>query len=254
MNWKRSLSNNAPVILSVLSSVGVITTAVTAINATPKAVRIINDERLDRANETMRLPIEPFTKKEIIQVTWKCYIPTALIGASTIACIFGANALNKQQQASLASAYALLAQSYSKYKNKVKELYGKDLDKTVTDDIQKDDAESMINPGAKLLFYDELSDRFFEAAEIDVFRAEYDTNRQYALDHEVNLNTFYEFLDLPITDAGTDVGWSVDASDAFYGYSWIEFAHELCHKEDGTEYYKIVMNYPPTADYIVMPF
>lgn len=48
---------------------------------------------------------------------WKCYIPTAAFGLSTIACIMGANALNSRKQAALTSAYALINQSYKEYKD-----------------------------------------------------------------------------------------------------------------------------------------
>lgn len=58
-----------------------------------------------------------YTKTEAIAAAWKCYIPAVAIGASTIACIMGANALNRRQQAALTSAYALVQSSYKEYKD-----------------------------------------------------------------------------------------------------------------------------------------
>lgn len=47
----------------------------------------------------------------------KKYSPAVAIGASTIACIMGANALNRRQQVALTSAYALDQNSYKEYKD-----------------------------------------------------------------------------------------------------------------------------------------
>ena len=265
MNWKRSLGNNAPLLLAIISSVGVVGTALLVNKAAPEAKELIEEERYVRQSQPLgREPKfaktnEPLTKTEIVKLTWKCYVPAIVMGTTTVACIFGSNALNKRQQAGIASAYALVASSYSKYKNKVLAMFGEENAQKIEQDLALDkrvkEVEEVTHPGEKIWFYDAFSDRFFEAVEQDVLLAEYDTNRKYAMDHEINLNTFYEFLDLEPTDIGTEVGWSLEASEAFYGYDWIEFAHQLCYKEDGTAYYKIIMPYPPTADYISdMPF
>ncbi|MCG5029675.1 DUF6353 family protein, partial [[Ruminococcus] torques] len=50
------------------------------------------------------------------------------MGVSTIACIFGANALNQKKQASLMSAYVMLNESYKQYRKSAKTVYGEDAD------------------------------------------------------------------------------------------------------------------------------
>lgn len=103
----------SPVGLSCIASVGVVITAIAAVKATPKAVMLIH------ADSERRHDGDPhaYTKTEAIAVAWKCYIPAVAIGASTIACIMGANALNRRQQAALTSAYALVQSSYKEYKD-----------------------------------------------------------------------------------------------------------------------------------------
>lgn len=83
-------------------------TAVMAVKATPKALRLIEEAEKEKGKK--------LTKTETVKVAWTPYIPTVLVGASTIACIFGANVLNKRRQAALMSAYALLDSSYKEYK------------------------------------------------------------------------------------------------------------------------------------------
>lgn len=115
-----------PTILTCIGAVGVVATAVLAVKATPKALRLIEIAEDHRHDDNPNWTWSPLTKAEIIKTTWKCYVPAVVTGAATIICIFGANTLNRRQQASLASAYALLNRSYNDYKRKLKELYGKE--------------------------------------------------------------------------------------------------------------------------------
>ena len=126
----RRLKRSTPTILTCLSAFGLVATTVSAVKATPKAMRLIED-----AKQTDQYDL---SKPEILCLTWKCYIPTVLIGTSTLACIFGANMLSRRQQAALSSAYALVSQSYKEYTDKVKELYGEETHKTIMEAIVRE--------------------------------------------------------------------------------------------------------------------
>ena len=65
-------------------------------------------------------------------------IISVLLGVSTIACIFGANALNQKKQASLMSAYAMLNESYKQYRKAAKTVYGEDADDKIHAEMAKD--------------------------------------------------------------------------------------------------------------------
>lgn len=127
----RSLKKASPTILTCIGAAGVVATAVLAVKATPKADSLI------KADSRRNHDGDPYaaTKLEAVKSCWKCYIPAAATGVATIICIFGANTLNKKQQASLASAYALVNRSYSDYKHKLKELYGEDAHKKIMESI-----------------------------------------------------------------------------------------------------------------------
>ena len=111
---KLYLKNNSASILSGIGAIGVVATAVMAVKATPKALILLDEAKEEKKDE--------LTKFETIRVAGPVYIPSVLMGASTIACILGANVLNKQKQAALTSAYMLLENSYKDYRTKVKEL------------------------------------------------------------------------------------------------------------------------------------
>ena len=216
---KIRLKHGSPTILTCLGAIGVVATSVLAIQATPKAVRKI------RADSCINHDGDPdaYTKTEAFQSAWRCYIPASLVGMSTIACIFGANILNKHQQATITSAYALLSNTYQDYERKTKEIFGEEGHQKIIDAIAAERADDVYisspgicgsdslsfserNPEDVRLFYDSFSERYFESK-------------------------------IP---GGEALGW-------FYedGISWIDFNHHKTVLNDGLEVYVIDIEYPP---------
>lgn len=131
------LKRHSSTILTVMGAIGVGATAVIAVKDTPKALRILDEAEQEKGEE--------LTVKEKIITAGPVYIPAIAVGVSTIACIFGANALNKRNQAALMSAYALLDQSYKDYKRKVSDIYGEDADKKIIEEVTKEELEPRDN-------------------------------------------------------------------------------------------------------------
>lgn len=252
----------SPVTLSCVASVGVIVTTIAAVKATPRAIELI------RADSRRNHDGDPYayTKKEAIVSAWKCYIPTALFGLSTIACILGANALNHRQQAALTSAYALLNNSYKEYKEKLKELYGEDAHNAIVDSIVAEkcsdvhisspgfcgyssldfDEDNAAYPEVVRTFYDSFSQRYFETTISKVIQAEYHLNRNFMFKGVIPLNDFYEFLGLEKIKEGDAVGWSSCNGDIY----WIDFNHHKLVLDDGMEIFVIDMVFEPTAEWM----
>lgn len=238
MNAKLFLKRNVSTILTVLGGAGVVATAVTAVKATPKAIKLIEVYKEQKG--------EDLTTLEKVKVAGPHYIPAILIGAGTIACIFGANVLNKRNQTSLMSAYALIDNSYKEYKKKVAELYGEETHKEVVSSIAKDKYTDDIRVSDdKQLFYDEFSHRYFESTLEDVIKAEYNTNRQLQCNGGVYLNDYYEFLGLEPSPVGTELGWSSGILESHYLAEQIAFDHWKVVLEDGLECCIITLRYEP---------
>lgn len=245
------LKQHSSTILTYLGAFGVAATAVTAVKATPKAMRLLEKATDEKGEE--------LTKLETVQIAGPSYIPSIVIGASTIACIFGANVLNKQQQAALASAYALADRSYKEYRNKVKEMLGEETDIHIREAIVKDKRKdtdayvpgynSIDTSGETCLFYEEYRGAYFEATMAAVLNAEYHFNRNFAMREYACLNEFYDFLGLEQTDFGDTMGWSSWQMMEEYEAHWIDFNHRLVTLEDGLECYIIEMPIPPTTNF-----
>lgn len=244
---QRFLRNNSSTILTVVGAIGVVGTAILAAQAAPKAL-----ERVETAKEEKG---EELTTLEVVQAAGPVYVPTVLVGASTIACIFGANILNRRNQASLVSAYALVDNAYKEYRNKVKEMLGEETDQKIRDAIAMDKCKqidvytpgygSIDTSGEPRLFYEEHRGKFFESTMEAVINAEYHFNRNYAMRGFAFLNEFYEFLGLPETEAGKVLGWDCQRLIEEYEAVWIDFDHRLVPLEDGMECYVIEMPIPP---------
>lgn len=241
---KQFCKRNGSTILTCLGGVGVIATTVMAVKATPKAMSLLEKAKEEKG--------EKLTKLETLKVAGPAYIPSTITGVATLACIFGANALNKRQQASLMSAYALLNNSFKEYKAKTEELYGKEVTSKIKEAVANDKYEEQDIPDeddGKQLFYDEYSKRFFKASNETVLSAEYAINKILSEDCGVSLNDLYDLFEIPGLDHGEDIGWSSAQMFEMYWSSWIDFYHTKAETDDGQEYY-IVDYTEPTLDYM----
>lgn len=233
---KLFLRRNSPTILTFLGAAGVVATSIAAAKATPKAMALLEKTKEEKGEE--------LTKLEMVKVAGPAYIPAVAIGASTIACIFGANALNKKTQASIMSAYALLDTSYKQYKSKVKELYGENSDRNVKKEIAKDkfkDNDIHIN-NEKILFFDFYSLRYFESTERLVLKAENRVNELLKLYGRASLNDFYESLGMPTAYTGYELWWNVQKCPS------VEFTHDITTMDDGLECCVISMSVEPECE------
>lgn len=242
-NSKVFLKRNSSTILTCVAGVGVVATVVTAVKATPKAMALIEEAKEVKGDD--------LTKMETVLVAAPAYISTTVLGVSTLVCIFGANALNKQQQAALTSAYALLDNSYKEFKAKVQELYGAGTVDVVKGEIVKDRyKENPIEVSDEMeLFYDDFSGRYFESTRERVLQAEYQLNRTLAYDYGVYLNEWYELLGIKTVDYGDYLGWSSYELVETTWASWVNFHHKKILIDDDLECTVITMEFEPTYDF-----
>lgn len=223
----KGLKKDTPIILAVIGSIGVVSTAIFAVKATPKALKLIEK----RKEEENRDELEPV---EVIETVWKCYIPSTLIGVATISCIIGSYVLNKRKQAALLNSYILLEQYFKEYKKHVKKLYGEKSDLEIRSDIAKEKFEKEHNSNKRLFFLEPYG-QYFESTMEDVIMAEYNLNRKFATEYEASLNDLLEFLGLEKANGYDEKGWTKEMICDFYNREWIEFHHNLVTLDDGME-------------------
>lgn len=250
----KPVKKHLPLILSIAGAVGTVATAILSAHGTIKAIAEIDSEEIEKKRTLER--------DELIKAAWKCYIPTALTAIATVACILGSGAISRKQQASLIGAYTLLAGSYKKYREKVREVYGKEADaqilsamshvehsdqtvesqihtQSITGDLTLDwgDDEDEVQH----LFYDTIGGRYFTASKSKVYQAEIALNRNLALGGCVSLNDFYEFLGIETVTGGDDIVWCV--CDSCYFMEFNHYRTRLTESPDGEHWDAYIIDY-----------
>ena len=119
------MSKHSPEILTGLGIAGMVTTTVLAVRATPKAIQLIEKKK----EELDLKPEDKLTVVETVKATWKPYIPAAVTGTASVACLVGASSVNLRRNAALAAAYHLSETALTEYREQVIETIGKNKEK-----------------------------------------------------------------------------------------------------------------------------
>lgn len=227
-----TITKHSPEILTGIGIAGMITTTIMAVRATPKALEIINDERLERADndEKFIYGSTPLPIKDVIRLTWKCYIPAAITGGLSIICLIGASSVNARRNAALATAYTLSESALKEYQEKVIETIGEKKEQAVMDAIAKDridknpvsSREVIITEKGNTLCYDSISGRYFKSDIDKLKKTENELNRRMRDEMYISLNEFYYEIGLNPISIGDDIGWNID-----HGYIELNFSSQL---------------------------
>lgn len=212
---KFALTKHSPEILTGLGIAGMITTTVLAVKATPKALREI--EEFEECNICDHEKIKPV---DAVKITWKYYIPAAVTGTVSIACLIGASSVNIRRNAALATAYKLSETALSEYKEKVIETIGEKKEKAVRDAVAKEqvkknpvrEKEIIVTGNGDSLCFDPLSSRYFMSNIESIKRAENTINKQMLQDINgyASINDFYDEIGLSRTEVGNYLGWNTE--------------------------------------------
>lgn len=227
-NMQTAVKKHSPEILTGIGIAGMITTTVMAVRATPKALILIDDKKEE-------LEADELTPKEIIQTAWVCYIPAAVIGTASIACLIGASSVNIRRRAALATAYSLSESALKEYQEKVVETIGEKKEQSIRDAVAKDKIEKnpvssrevIITEKGNTLCYDAVSGRYFKSDIDKLKKAENELNRRMRDEMYISLNDFYYEIGLNRTSIGDELGWNIDN-----GYIDLSFSSQLA--DDGT--------------------
>lgn len=212
-DMRMSLSRHSPEILMAMGITGMITTTVLAVKATPKAVRLMDERKHE-------LEVEVLTPVETVKTAWKCYIPAAITGAVSVACLVGSNSVNARRNAALATAYKLSETAFTEYREKVVETFGDKKERVVRDKVSEKQVkenpiaktEVFVTGKGKTLFFDPLSHRYFYSTIETIKRAENVLNKEIIcdpFDAGRTINDFYTEIGLPTTATGDALGWNL---------------------------------------------
>lgn len=239
------ISKHSPEILTGIGVTGMITSTVLAVKATPKALQLIEEAKYGGEFYCEKLPV-----KSIIKVAWKPYIPAAVTGVFSIACIVGASTINTKRNAALATAYTLSEKALTTYRDKVVETIGEKKEKEIRDKVSQDEvnkqpvskSEVFITSKGNTLCKDSLSGRYFRSDLDQIRKAINELNREMTYQNYVSLNEVYNKFGLDSVKQGDRLGWNLDN-----GLIEIDFGTCLSENEEPC----VVIDYmlPPKYDF-----
>lgn len=233
-NVKTSLAKHSPGILIGIGVVGMVTSTILAVRATPKAIELLEEEKArqnyeickearDRGLDTCE-EIEHLKPLDAVKTTWKCYLPAAVIGVTSIACIIGGNSVNTRRNAALGAAYKISETALAEYREKVIETIGERKEREVREKVGKERLDKHpITPGTEIIYTDKgntlflepLSGRYFYSDVDHINRVVNELNARmyHGIGGYVSLNEFYDEINVPElshTSIGDDIGWNVN--------------------------------------------
>lgn len=237
------VSKHSPEILIGIGIAGMVSTTVLAVKATPKALQLIEEKKDE-------LEVGKLTPAETIKATWKCYIPAAITGATSVACLIGASSVHARRNAALATAYKLSETALTEYKDKVVETIGEKKEQAVRDAIAQDKIKSdpvskkevILTGKGDTLCYDIMCKRYFKSDIDKLKKIENELNRRMRSENYISLNEFYYEVGLDDVAVGYEFGWNIDR-----GYIELEFSSQLA--DDGTPCLVVGFVNPPDYDY-----
>ncbi len=248
---RKTIDKYSPEILTGIGIAGMITTTIMAVRVTPKAHRLIENEKYERSLAEDKDEINRnFTVIDYVKTAWICYIPATVTGVLSVACLIGASSVNARRNAALATAYNLSESALKVYRGKVIETIGEKKEQSVKDAIAKDrierdpvtSKEVIITERGNTLCYDAISGRYFKS-DIDCLKKiENELNRQMRDEPYVSLNEFYYEIGLSPTSIGDDLGWNID-----HGYLELSFSSHIT--DDGSPCLVIDYEIVPMYDY-----
>lgn len=290
MGWfgwiPRAVKNHGSLILSILAGGGVVGTAVASALAAPEAeeklYRYLREKVDDRKYEIMDRMIDDghpasfsgqehadiysqaesevkLTLGERIRIAGPDYIPAALLGLGTMACIAGAHVLNMRKQAALLSAYLLLQQDFSAYRQEIRDEYGAEADQKALEESRKkikmleEDVKRLeAIKGIQVYGIATLPGVVFKSDMANIDRAFLHFNRNLILGEGRTLEELYSFIGLPeetwkyIQKApDEDYGWNEYINEVEFGCAFLDYRLEKIEADDGTDLYMIDFDIPP---------
>lgn len=243
-NTKVTLSKHSPEILTGIGIAGMCGTVVLAVKATPKALKLMEDAEYEKG--------ESLTVPEKAKACWKCYIPTAVSGVTSMACIIGANSVNARRNAALATAYKLSETAFTEYKQQVVETIGEKKEKIVKEKIAKKKIQKnpvsnnqvIVTEKGNTLCYDSISGRYFRSDIETIKKAVNELNsRMVGGEMYISLTEYYLEIGLQPTKVSDELGWNLNHE----GIIELDFSSHIA--DDGTPCVVVDYLVAPRYDY-----
>lgn len=207
---RKFIGKHSPEILTGVGVAGMITSTVMAVGATPKALKLIEDEKEHWVGE--------LTTLDKVKIAWKPYLPAALTCVASASCIIGASAVSAKRNAALATAYAISERTLVRYRDKVIETIGEKKEKEVREKVAQDEINNtnvsntqvIVTSKGNTLCRDAVSGRYFRSDLDKIRKIVNELNRRMTHENYISLDDLYSEIGLDSTSTSNYLGWNLD--------------------------------------------
>ena len=227
---RSTMDKHSPEILTGIGIAGMITTTVLAVKATPKALELIGEAKYKKEEETvehnckvnkvsecMSSDLKPL---EVVKAAWKPYVPAAITGSLSVACIVGASRVNFKRNAALATAYTRSEKALKDYKDSVVETIGEKKEEKIKEKVAQKKVDKqpssksevvMVNSDGNVLFLEPVSNRYFKSDVESIRKIVNNLNYRLTTGTEeyISLSEFYDEIGLSHTSISDEIGWNI---------------------------------------------
>ena len=227
---RSTMDKHSPEILTGIGITGMITTTVLAVKATPKALELIEESKYKKEEETvehnckvnkvsecMSSDLKPL---EVVKAAWKPYVPAAITGSLSVACLVGASRVNFKRNAALATAYTLSEKALKDYKDSVVETIGEKKEEKIKEKVAQKKVDKqlasksevvMVNSDGNVLFLEPVSNRYFKSDVESIRKIVNNLNYRLTTGTEeyISLSEFYDEIGLSHTSISDEIGWNI---------------------------------------------
>ena len=218
----KAINRNSPTILTGMGVAGLVGTVALAVRGTVKAYSALAQEANFRADEYSEQTGEhqssypgDFTTQEIVEITWRYYVPTAVSGAFTIACMIGSNHISSRRNAALVSLFTLTEKALREYEQKVVETIGEKKEALIQGELAQDKLNAdpienktvIVTGQGDFPCYDVFSGRYFFSNIEFLRKKENEFNQRLLRELWLPINDFFYEIGLDQIDMGQEMGW-----------------------------------------------
>ena len=225
--WRLTNKHSAE-ILACGAIIGMASTTVLAVKATPEAIKLIDKAREKKGSE--------LTQIEKIKAGYKPYIPAIVSGSAAALCVVGINSIHAKRYSALMTAYQISSKAFSDYREATIETVGEKKEKEIRSTVNQKKLEEhpassstiYVTGGGNTKIYDTFSDRYFESDIDKIKKAKFDLNErmQKGMEMNISLNEFYSEIGVKPIPIGDEMGWTSN------NYIDIAFDAKLTDKGD----------------------
>ena len=205
-----------PEIFTGLGIVLGITAAVKACKATPEAIKLVEEAKKAKEQESNDKESVELSAYETVQAGIKPYIPSLIMGVGSIALIISANRISFKRTAALSTAYKISEKALLDYKDAVIETVGvkkaeEDRKRVAAKQVEKNPPEEnkiLVVGDNGIWCMESFTGRYFQTDVESIRHAENEINRILLRDGNASYNELCNALNIDGTTTGDELGWN----------------------------------------------